>query len=235
LKTWIFDVDATLTPPRSKMDYDFEEFFYNWILDNDTYLCSGSDIDKLKEQLTPRILNNVKGVFTCMANAYYERGKEIYRKDFEPPIGLEEDLKYFLFSSLYEKRTGNHIEKRVGIWNYSIVGRNANSEEREHFKNWDEKYGSRKTISSYLNSRYRDTIESSIGGDISIDIYNLGCDKRQVVKYLSGLDFSNVVFVGDRICPGGNDYELAKAVEAHGGKSVNVLDWEETRKILLNT
>tara|TARA_R110000824_G_scaffold57546_5_gene156433 strand:+ start:811 stop:1518 length:708 start_codon:yes stop_codon:yes gene_type:complete len=233
MKTWIFDVDATLTPPRNKIDNDFEEFFYNWILKNDTYLCSGSDIGKLKEQLTPRILEGAKGVFTCMANAYYEKSEEIYRKYFKPPVGLEEDLKYFLFSSLYEKRTGNHIEKRTGIWNYSIVGRNANKEEREHFKNWDEKHGSRKAISSYLNSRYRDTIESSIGGDISIDIYNLGCDKRQVVEHLSDLNFSNVIFIGDRIYPGGNDYELAQAVENHGGKSTNVNNWKETRKILL--
>jgi len=235
LKTWIFDVDATLTPPRDKIDNDFEEFFYNWILDNDTYLCSGSDIDKLKEQLTPRILNNVKGVFTCMANAYYEGGEEIYRKDFEPPVGLEEDLKYFLFSSLYENRTGNHIEKRIGIWNFSIVGRNADKEEREHFKNWDKEHGSRKTISSYLNSRYRDTVETSIGGDISIDICNLERDKRQVVEHLSDLDFSNIVFIGDRIYPGGNDYALAKAVEKRGGKSINVDGWEETRNILLKT
>jgi len=235
MTTWIFDVDSTLTPPRSKIDSDFEEFFYDWLLKNDTYLCSGSDIDKLKEQLTPRILNSVKGVFTCMANAYYEGGKEVYKKNFNPPVGLKEDLEYFLFSSLYERRTGNHIEKRTGIWNYSIVGRNANGEEREHFKNWDKKYGSRKTISSYLNSRYRDTVESSIGGDISIDIYNLECDKRQVVKYLNKLDFSNVVFIGDRIYPGGNDYALAKAVEESGGRSINVNNWKETRKILLNT
>ena len=235
MKTWIFDVDVTLTPPRDKIDDNFEEFFYNWILKNDTYLCSGSDIDKLKEQLTPRILNNVKGVFTCMANAYYENGKEVYRKDFEPPVGLEEDLNYLLFSSLYKKRTGNHIEKRIGIWNFSVVGRNANKEEREHYKNWDKKYGSRKTISSYLNSRYRDTIESSIGGDISIDICNLGSDKRQVAEYLSDLDFSNVTFIGDRICPGGNDYELAKLVEECAGKSINVDSWEETKNILSKT
>ena len=235
MRTWIFDIDATLTPPRSKINDGFEEFFYNWILKNNTYLCSGSDIDKLKEQLTPRILNGVKGVFACMANAYYKSGKEIYRKDFVPPIGLEEDLKYFLFSSLYEKKTGNHIEKRVGMWNFSIVGRNANIEERKHFKEWDDKRGTRKTISSYLNSRYRDKVEASVGGDISIDICNLERDKRQVVDSLPNLDFSKVIFIGDRIYPGGNDYELAKAVKARGGKYINVKNWRETRKILLNT
>lgn len=233
MKTWIFDVDSTLTPPRSKIDDDFEKFFYEWILCNDTYLCSGSDIDKLKEQLTPRILNNVKGVFTCMANAYYESGEEVYRKAFEPPVGLKEDLEYLLLASQYEKRTGNHIEKRIGIWNFSVVGRNANKEERKHYKNWDEKHGSRKTISAYLNSRYKDTVEVSIGGDISIDICNLGRDKRQVVEHLSDLDFSNVTFIGDRIHRGGNDYELAKAIEDRAGKSINVDDWEQTKNILL--
>ena len=86
-----------------------------------------------------------------------------------------------------------------------------------------------------MNSRYRDTVETSVGGDISIDICNLERDKRQVVEYLSDLDFSNVVFVGDRIHPGGNDYELAKSIEESGGKSINVNSWKETRKILLNT
>ena len=82
MKTWIFDVDVTLTPSRSKMEPDFEDFFYFWVTNNDTYLCSGSDLDKIKEQLTPRILDSVKGVFTCMANVYHEKGKEVYRNDF---------------------------------------------------------------------------------------------------------------------------------------------------------
>ena len=235
MKIWIFDVDVTLTPSRSKIDEDFEKFFYNWVSKNDTYLCSGSDINKIKEQLSPRILDTVKGIFTCMANVYQEAGKEIYKKDFIPPEGLKEDLEYFLFSSLYEKRTGNHIEERTGMWNFSIIGRNANKEEREHFKKWDHRHGTRSTISSYLNSRYRDKIEASVGGDISIDIYNLGRDKKQVVDYLSDINFSEVTFVGDRICLGGNDYSLAQSVKEKGGKSINVKNWRETRNILLNT
>ena len=69
MKTWIFDVDGTLTPPRDLIDEEFEEFLYDWILQNSTYLCSGSDLHKLREQLSSRILFNVFGVFTCMANA----------------------------------------------------------------------------------------------------------------------------------------------------------------------
>ena len=88
MKIWIFDVDVTLTPSRSKIDEDFEKFFYNLVSKNDTYLCSGSDINKIKEQLSPRILDTVKGIFTCMANVYHEAGKEIYKKDFIPTEGL---------------------------------------------------------------------------------------------------------------------------------------------------
>ena len=86
-----------------------------------------------------------------------------------------------------------------------------------------------------MNSRYRDKIEASVGGDISIDIYNLGRDKKQVVDYLSDINFSEVTFVGDRIRLGGNDYSLAQSVKEKGGKSINVKNWRETRIILLNT
>ena len=232
MKTWIFDVDVTLTPSRSKMEPDFEDFFYFWVTNNDTYLCSGSDLDKIKEQLTPRILNSVKGVFTCMANVYHEKGEEVYRNDFTPPEGLEEDLNNILQTSEFKKRTGNHIEKRIGAWNFSEVGRNAIPAEREEYKQWDDIHNSRQRICKLLNNKYGDKIDTSLGGDISIDICNKGGDKRQVVEYLSDLDYENVIFVGDRIHPGGNDYALAVAIEAAGGKYHKVSNWRDTRNFL---
>jgi len=232
MKTWIFDVDVTLTPSRSKMEPDFEDFFYFWVTNNDTYLCSGSDLDKIKEQLTPRILNSVKGVFTCMANVYHEKGEEVYRNDFTPPEGLEEDLNNILQASEYKNRTGNHVEKRTGAWNFSEVGRNAIPAEREEYKQWDDIHNSRQRICKLLNNKYGDKIDTSLGGDISIDICNKGGDKRQVVEYLSALDYKNVTFIGDRIHPGGNDYALAVAIEAAGGKSHKVSNWRDTRNFL---
>ena len=53
-----------------------------------------------------------------------------------------------------------------------------------------------------------------------------------MVEYLSDLDYENVIFVGDRIHPGGNDYALAVAIEAAGGKSHKVSNWRDTRNFL---
>ena len=53
-----------------------------------------------------------------------------------------------------------------------------------------------------------------------------------VVEHLPDLDYKNVIFVGDRIHPGGNDYTLAVAVEAAGGKYRNVSNWRDTRNFL---
>ena len=40
---YIFDVDGTLTPSRSKMDKEFLEFFTNWIATHNTTLVTGND------------------------------------------------------------------------------------------------------------------------------------------------------------------------------------------------
>ena len=50
-KVFIFDVDGTLTPSRRKMTKDFEKFFSKWAEENTFYLVSGSDLEKMKEQV----------------------------------------------------------------------------------------------------------------------------------------------------------------------------------------
>ena len=176
--------------------------------------------------------------FSLVWQTHNENGREVYKKDFIAPYGLKQDLEEILRKSSYKLRTGNHIEERTGAWNFSIVGRNADMAQRKHFKEWDDKIQSRQAISNYLNNRYKGVIETSLGGDISIDICNYGFDKRQVVPFLSdryGIDLSEVIFIGDRIYPGGNDYALARTVKAMGGKYIKVASWHDTRKILLNT
>ena len=56
-KVYIFDVDGTLTPSRRPMTDDFENFFFKWATRNTFYLVSGSDLDKIKEQVPDYILD----------------------------------------------------------------------------------------------------------------------------------------------------------------------------------
>ena len=48
---YIFDVDGTLTPARQPATKEFLSFFETWAKENTFYLCSGSDLEKIKEQL----------------------------------------------------------------------------------------------------------------------------------------------------------------------------------------
>ena len=70
-KVYIFDVDGTLTPSRRRMTNDFLEFFNGWSKRNDFYLVSGSDLEKMKEQVPDFILERASGLFTCGGNKFY--------------------------------------------------------------------------------------------------------------------------------------------------------------------
>ena len=56
-KIYIFDMDGTLTPSRRKMTSDFENFFSEWANKNTFFLVSGSDLEKIREQVPEYILN----------------------------------------------------------------------------------------------------------------------------------------------------------------------------------
>jgi phosphomannomutase len=136
-------------------------------------------------------------------------------------------------NSEYHTKTGRHYEERVGMVNFSIVGRNATTKERKEYEEYDKEHKEREQIVTKLSKKHPQ-LDFVIGGAVSIDIFNKGNDKGQVFKHLQDkLKDSQVVFVGDRVTFPGNDYSLAEAVKQHPhGKVFEVDSWQDTAALL---
>lgn len=220
---YIFDVDGTLTPSRSRIDEEFRLWFIDFISKNKVWLVTGSDYDKTLEQLGPEICENVVTCYNCQGNDVWHRGKRVNTKSFTAPKELENLLLGWLQASLFPLRTGNHIEKRRGMWNFSIVGRNANMDERAEYVKYDELNRERESIAYQINSEF-ENVTATVGGETGIDIGRTGGDKRQILDDFNEDD--NIYFFGDKMEPGGNDYPLAYANKK--GKNYHVKDWSDT-------
>lgn len=232
-KVYLFDIDGTLTPPRQKMDENFAEFFLPFAKENIVYLATGSDIEKAREQVDQRILMMCQGVFTCSGNEFWERGKKIYSNEFYPRPKLVTFLEKCVEVSDYHTKTGNHIEYRNGMLNFSVVGRNATLEQRDSYSEWDKRKQERWSIALSLlaDKESFGDIDVSVGGEISIDIYPRGKDKSQAVSKIRQLHDLSIVFMGDRMEPNGNDYPAAKALKA-GDTACQVENWKMTELLI---
>lgn len=126
---------------------------------------------------------------------------------------MREDLERFRATSKYPGPLfENYIEERIGMVNFSVLGRNCPYEERNRYQAWDRENGERLTIHSELSAKYP-YLEISVGGSISIDITPAGCGKGQIAQHVrNAYPAEKIVFMGDRTFPGGNDHELATAL-----------------------
>ena len=134
---FIFDVDGTLTPSRQAIDKKFAVWFKNFCQSNDVYLVTGSDRPKTLEQIGDTIYNSCKRVYNCNGNDVWEKDVNIRANDWVLPEDAHEWLSVQLTESLFKIRTGLHFEHRPGMVNFSIVGRNANPEERKEYVEFD--------------------------------------------------------------------------------------------------
>jgi len=225
-----------LTRPRERMSQDFEFIFKDWARTREVVLATGSDYSKTVQQVPQEVLDLCNLVFCCMGNEVRNSdGVLIDKNTFDIPCELEEELKRFLDNSEYPEKVGRHLEYRTGMVNFSVVGRNANHEQRKRYNLWDKVNKERLKISGYINANYKE-IESSVGGSISIDIIHRGSDKGQVISYLNNLKVQRVVFVGDRCFPGGNDYGIVREMESSDlvYEWFNVQSVQETMDLILN-
>ena len=79
--------------------------------------------------------------------------------------------------------------------NFSVVGRNANQEERKQYYYYDCKTKEREQIAKAFNEKFP-KLQADVGGETGIDIFEKGCNKAQILNEFSNTD--RIKFYGDR-------------------------------------
>jgi len=231
LKKFIFDVDGTLTPSRQQMDFEFMCFMIKFCCTYDVYLVTGSDRAKTVEQVGLDVYNRSIRVYNCSGADVYEKDVNVYKSDWNISDEVKKFLRDELDFSQFPIRCGNHIEERPGGINFSILGRGegVNLADREEYVKWDRNTGERILIADRLKNQFPD-LNVQIGGQTGLDISD--SDKSQILRDFNSED--ELVFFGDMMKEGQNDYPLAVAVDKVGGTNYTVNSWQETYKKLKN-
>ena len=193
----------------------FMAWFIIFECNHPVYLVTGSDRQKTIDQVSLDVYNRAKRVYNCAGNAIYEKDKLVHQN----PWTLSNDAKEFL------------IEDRPGCVNFSILGRGANWQERQTYKEWDKEKNERVGIARRFNKKFPD-LYAFVGGETGVDISSKGSDKGQIIRDFSFED--DIHFFGDRMDKDGNDYPLAQEVDKRGGINYHVDSWQDTFKKIKN-
>ena len=117
------------------------------------------------------------------------------------------------------KHWGDLIEDRGSQITFSALGQEAPLDEK---KKWDPDFKKREKIKAILEPLIP-AFSIQLGGSTSIDVTRPGIDKAYGVKKLHetlGIALRDMIFVGDALFPGGNDYPAKQA----GVVSIEVRD-----------
>ena len=161
---------------------------------------------KTLEQIGEDLTNSFARVYHCSGNHVFVGNKEVYKSDWSLTEAQQTFLQTILHTFDYPEMTGNHIEQRTGTANFSIVGRNANWDQRARYADWEKVNKGRDTVAMYYNQEFDDSI-AQVAGQTSIDIFKKGCDKSQAIREHEG----TTIYFGDHCQPGGNDFTATQA------------------------
>jgi len=225
---YIFDVDGTLTPSRGTIDAEFKQQFLEFAKTHSVILVTGSDRPKTIEQIGDEVYNACMRVYNCSGNDVYAKDEQLSHNDWKLPAESGFFLVNELDNSKWQTQTGLHIEERTGMVNFSVVGRHANKQQREHYYQYDLIVQERTAIAERFNTRFPE-LSAKVGGETGIDIFKKGCDKSQILK---DFDIDSIKFYGDRVDPAGNDYPLA--VQLQPEQVFAVTNWKDTQRLLEN-
>jgi phosphomannomutase len=237
-KLIVFDLDGTLAESKSSLDAGMSALLRDLLRIVKVAVISGGNWPQFEKQLLSRLphderLANLSLLPTCGTKffRYDDDWKELYSEDFTPEEkekitgSLNKALGLAGFQT--GKLWGSVIEDRGSQITFSALGQQAPIEEK---KKWDPDFIQRKRITGILD-RFIPEFSVRMGGATSIDVTKPGIDKAYGIRKLRdvlGIEIEEMIFVGDALFPGGNDYPAEQA----GVVSIRVRDPNETKRVI---
>jgi phosphomannomutase len=234
----VFDLDGTLAESKSALDAETAGLLGKLLRIMKVAVISGGDFPQFEQQVLANLehdeqLKNLSLLPTCGTKFYrYESSwKKLYSEDFsaaekEKIIGSFEQV--IASSQLGIGRTwGEQIEDRGSQITFSALGQRATIEEK---RKWDPDFSKRQQMKVLLE-RLMPGFSIRVGGTTSVDVTKPGIDKAYGIAKLHetlGVAIEEMIFVGDALFPGGNDYPVKQA----GVISIQVRDPNETKRVI---
>lgn len=237
-KLIVFDLDGTLAQSKASLDAEMTTLLSALLGIMKVAVISGGNWPQFKKQLLSNLpqneqLKNLSLLPTCGTKFYQytEDWEKIYSEDFtvEEKEKIESSLARAVGEAgfMIEKLWGEDIEDRGSQITFSALGQQAPIEEK---KKWDPDFAKRKKIKSLLDKLIPE-FSVRLGGTTSVDVTKLGIDKAYGIRKLRdilGIAIPEMIFVGDALFPGGNDYPAKQA----GVVSIQVRDSNETKRVI---
>jgi HAD superfamily hydrolase (TIGR01484 family) len=220
-KLIVFDLDGTLARSKSSLAPQTAALLHDLLGIIKVAVISGGAWAQFEKQLLTdlpqgSLLANLSLLPTCGTKFFQYAGKwtELYSED----LTTEEKAK--IIESLNKAAGdagcranqvwGEVIEDRGSQVTFSALGQLAPLEEKER---WDADFAKRKRITTILEKLIPE-FSVRMGGATSIDVTKPGIDKAYGIKKLRDtlhLSMNEMVYIGDALFPGGNDYPAEQA------------------------
>ena len=237
-KLIVFDLDGTLAESKSSLDAEMAALLGDLLGTVKVAVISGGDWPQFEKQVLSNLphnehLKDLSLLPTCGTKFYQYTGdwKKIYSEDFtaDQKGKIISSLKQAIESSGFkiEKTWGEQIEDRGSQITFSALGQHAPIEEK---KKWDPDFTRRKKIKAFLDKLIPE-FSAHLGGTTSVDVTKPGIDKAYGIRKLRdtlGILIQEMIFIGDALFPGGNDYPVEQA----GVVSIRVRDPNESKRVI---
>ena len=236
-KLIVFDLDGTLAESKSALDTEMAALLHELLGIIKVAVISGGDWPQFEKQLLSNLphdecLANLSLLPTCGTKffEYKSDWKKLYSENFtaNEKEKIISSLKKAVAEAGFKvgKVWGEAIEDRGSQITFSALGQQAPLKEKDK---WDPDYAKRKKIKAILDPLIPG-FSVRMGGTTSIDITKPGIDKAYGIRKLRdvlGISLEEMIFIGDALFPGGNDYPAEEA----GVVSIPVRGPSETKPV----
>jgi len=236
-----FDLDDTLAPSKAAIDPRMGALLIALAERVEVAIISGGQIAQFRAQVVERLpeapaatLDRLHLMPTC-GTQYYRFDGSGFSARYAHELSADEKARAMRALEeearrlgLWESETwGDILEDRGSQITFSALGQSAPLDAKVA---WDPSGAKKNALRAAVAARIPD-LEVRSGGSTSVDITHRGIDKAYGMRKLAeetGIALDDMLFVGDRLDPDGNDYPVL----AMGVACRAVEGWEDTAAFL---